>query len=48
MLETTEWLGGLRDRILITDAGIRDTVDAEIQRVTQYIKDNVFPFHGLD
>jgi acetoin utilization protein AcuC len=47
MLETTEWLGGLRDRILITDAGIRDTVDAEIQRVTQYIKDNVFPLHGL-
>jgi len=47
MLETTEWLGGLRDRILITDAGIRDTVDAEIQRVIQYIKDKVFPLHGL-
>jgi len=47
MLENTEWAGGLRDRTLITDAGIRDTVDAEIQRVTQYIKDNVFPLHGL-
>ncbi len=47
MLETTEWLGGLRDRILITDAGIRKTVDAEIRRVIQYIKENVFPIHGL-
>jgi len=47
MLETTEWLGGLRDRILITDAGIRDTVDTEIRRVIQYIKDNIFPLHGL-
>jgi acetoin utilization protein AcuC len=47
MLETTEWLGGLRDRILITDAGVRDTVDAEIQRVIQYIKDKVFPLHDL-
>jgi acetoin utilization protein AcuC len=47
MLETTEWLGGLRDRVLITDAGIRETVDAEIQRVSNYIRDNVFPLHGL-
>jgi acetoin utilization protein AcuC len=47
MLETTEWVGGLRDRILITDAGIRKTVDAEIQRVIRYIKENVFPLHGL-
>jgi acetoin utilization protein AcuC len=47
MLETTEWLGGLRDRVLITDAGIRETVDAEVQRVGNYIRDHVFPLHGL-
>ncbi|MCK4761999.1 MAG: acetoin utilization protein AcuC [Candidatus Aminicenantes bacterium] len=45
-LETSEWLGGLRDRVLITDAGIRDTVDAEIERVIRVIEDNVFPIHG--
>jgi acetoin utilization protein AcuC len=47
MLETTEWSGGLRDRILVTDPGIRDSVNIEIKRVTQYIRDNVFPLHGL-
>jgi acetoin utilization protein AcuC len=47
MLETTEWPGGLRDRILISDAGVRDTVDSEIDRVVQYIHANVFPLHGL-
>jgi acetoin utilization protein AcuC len=47
MLETTEWSGGLRDRILITDPGIRESVDIEIKRVIKYIRDNVFPLHGL-
>jgi acetoin utilization protein AcuC len=47
MLESTDWLGGLRDRVLISDAGIRDTVDAEVNRVIAYIRENVFPRHGL-
>ena len=47
MLETTEWSGGLRDRVLITDPGIRHSVDIEINRVIKYIRDNVFPLHGL-
>lgn len=45
MLESTDWLGGLRDRVLITDGGIRDTVDTEINRVITYIRENVFPLH---
>ncbi|MCK5055086.1 MAG: acetoin utilization protein AcuC [Candidatus Aminicenantes bacterium] len=47
MLETTDWLGGLRDRVLITDAGIRDTVDADINRVIAAIRERVFPLHSL-
>lgn len=47
MLETTDWLGGLRDRVLISDAGIRDTVDTEINRVITSIRNRVFPLHNL-
>ncbi len=47
MLETSEWLGGLRDRILVTDAVIRRPVDAEIDRVIRFIRGNIFPLHGL-
>jgi len=47
MLETTDWLGGLRDRVLISDAGIRDTVDADINRVIHIIREKVFPYHSL-
>jgi acetoin utilization protein AcuC len=48
MLESTEWLGGLRDRVLISDAGIRRTVDDEINQVIDDVKNKLFPLHGLN
>ena len=47
MLENTDWVGGLRDRSLLADGGIRESIDAEIARVTQAIQSTVFPHHGL-
>jgi acetoin utilization protein AcuC len=47
MLENTDWIGGLRDRVLLADGGRRDTVDAEIDRVLNHIRARVFPLHGL-
>lgn len=47
MLETTEWLGGLRDRILLSDAGIRERVDQEVDALIRRIRETVFPIHNL-
>jgi len=47
MLETSDWHGGLRDRVLISDGGRREIVDAEIERVLSAVRKTVFPFHGL-
>ena len=47
MLETTDWSGGLRDRMLLSDAGRRQDVAGEIERVIAAIRESVFPRHGL-
>jgi acetoin utilization protein AcuC len=47
MLETTDWAGGLRDRTLLSDAGRRPEIDAEVRRVVDSLKETVFPLHGL-
>lgn len=47
MLETTEWSGGLRDRELISDAGRRGAVDADIDATLDRIRSTVFPIHGV-
>jgi len=47
MLGNMEWAGGLRDRMLISDAGRRDAVDAEIKATVERVRRNVFPYHGL-
>ncbi len=47
MLGNTDWLGGLRDRVLLADGGRRDTVDTEVDRVLDHIRTRVFPLHGL-
>jgi len=47
MLENTDWLGGLRDRPLLAHGGVRETINAEIERVTKAIQTSVFPLHGL-
>jgi hypothetical protein len=47
MLENADWLGGLRDRMLLADGGRRDTVDAEIAVTGQRLRSMLFPIHGL-
>jgi len=47
MLENTDWLGGLRDRTLLSDGGRRGDIDAEVHRVVDAVRAHVFPFHGL-
>jgi acetoin utilization protein AcuC len=47
MLETTDWAGGLRDRILLSDAGQMPKIDHEVRRVVDYVRKTVFPLHGL-
>ena len=48
MLANSEWAGGMRDRILISDAGRRSSVDAEIAATVRRVREQVFPIHGLD
>ena len=47
MMESTEWSGGLRDRVLLADGGRRREIDAEIEGALEFIKRVVFPVHGL-
>jgi acetoin utilization protein AcuC len=47
MLENVEWAGGLRDRVLLSDAGRRDAVDTEVYDVVNIIRSTVFPLHGI-
>jgi len=47
MLENTDWVGGLRDRVLLADGGRRDAIDSEINLVIDRIRSKVFPVHGL-
>ena len=47
MLANTDWLGGLRDRVLLSDAGRRGEIDGEVTRVIDAIKSTIFPVHGL-
>jgi len=47
MLESTDWQGGLRDRVLPVAEQQRRTVEPAIEAVTSRIKETVFPIHGL-
>jgi acetoin utilization protein AcuC len=47
MIGTSEWAGGLRDRVLLSDAGRRSEVDAAIATSVAQIRARVFPVHGL-
>ena len=47
MLENTSWAGGLRDRILLSDAGRRDDIAASIRASVKRLQEAVFPLHGL-
>lgn len=47
MLENIEWSGGLRDRALAADYPGRAGLEEEVARVVDWIRENVFPRHGL-
>ena len=47
MLANTDWLGGLRDRAMLSHGGRREEVTADIARTMDFIRKNIFPFHGL-
>lgn len=48
MLENMEWSGGLRDRILLSDAGDRATVDHDINATIEQVRNRLFALHGLE
>jgi acetoin utilization protein AcuC len=47
MLGSTDWQGGLRDRILAVSSQQRDAVIPAIEATVEAVKANVFPIHGL-
>jgi len=47
MLESTDWLGGLRDRVRAPDETQRTAVDAAVDQSIAAVKATVFPHHGL-
>jgi acetoin utilization protein AcuC len=47
MMGNTDWFGGLRDRVLLSDAGRRDEVDAEVDATIAEVKRTLFPLHGI-
>ncbi len=47
LLESTDHVGGLRDRALVVDPAVRERVDAELDAVVRKVKDCVFKYHGL-
>jgi acetoin utilization protein AcuC len=47
MLESTEWLGGLRDRSRIVEKEQMRTVRSAVDSVIDYVKSRIFPLHGL-
>lgn len=47
MLESTDWLGGLRDRVLAVTAQQRNAVEPAIEAIKQKIKETVFTIHEL-
>ena len=47
MLQSTEWAGGLRDRIVVVDEEHCDAVDAALQTTLKYLIQHVFPCHGI-
>lgn len=47
MLQSSEWAGGLRDRMLLSHGGQRKTVDEAIEKSIQRIRETVFPIHSI-
>jgi acetoin utilization protein AcuC len=47
MMGNTDWFGGLRDRVLLSDAGRRDEVDTAVDATIAEVKQTIFPLHGI-
>lgn len=47
LLENTDWFGGLRDRTLLSDAGIRSRVDHLLDALIRRVRKTHFPLFGL-
>lgn len=47
MMGNTDWFGGLRDRVLLSDAGRREDIDATVEATVAEIKQTIFPLHGI-
>ena len=47
MLESTDWQGGLRDRVLAGKADERAVVDEQVDATVEEVRRRVFPVHGL-
>lgn len=47
MLESADWQGGLRDRVLAVDESRRAEVDGAVEAAIEKVRKDVFPIHGL-
>jgi acetoin utilization protein AcuC len=48
MLQSEEWAGGLRDRVLPVHEKHRRSIDSAIETTINVVKKNVFGYHGID
>lgn len=48
MLQSEEWSGGLRDRVLPVHEKHRRSIDALLDETINSVKKNVFEYHGID
>jgi acetoin utilization protein AcuC len=47
MLQSTDWLGGLRDRALLAHGGRRSAVDTAVESSVEKLRAILFPRHGI-
>jgi len=47
MLQSTEWSGGLRDRVLPMDEQHCEAVETAVQATIRSLTRNVFKYHGI-
>jgi acetoin utilization protein AcuC len=47
MMQSDDWVGGLRDRALPRDPSSAELVDREVERMLQRLKRSLFDLHGL-
>ena len=48
MLQSEEWSGGLRDRVLPVHEKHRRSIDSAIEKTIKVVKKNIFGYHGIE